>query len=172
MVELFFWILVGFVLIQRLIELRIAKRNTTKSLAQGGREYGAGHYPWIVILHLLWYAAWILEVVIRGPQLNAFWPLWLVIFLAALAVRYWVITTLGPAWSMRIVVIPGAKRIQSGPYRYLNHPNYLVVAVELFVIPMIFNAWLTASFFTLLYLMTLFIWRIPAERKALKALSP
>lgn len=159
------------VLIQRLVELNIARRNVERMLAQGGREYGAAHYPLIIAIHLAWYIAWIVESLLRGPHLNALWPLWLALYVLAEIFRYWVIATLGPYWCMRILTVPGLQRIQHGPYRYFAHPNYLVVTVELFVIPMIFNALLTAILFTLLYLIALFALRIPAEKKAWKALS-
>lgn len=162
---IFFIGLVVLVLTQRLVELRIANKNTRKILAGGGREYGAGHYPFIVAIHLLWYIAWIGESLASGLHLNALWPLWLLIFLLTEMLRYWVMKTLGPYWSMRIMVIPGQTWTRRGPYRYCAHPNYLAVTIELFVIPMMFGAWRTASVFTFLYLISLFFFRIPAEEK-------
>ena len=166
--QVFFVVFALAVLLQRLLELRISKRNAAIILAAGGREFGAAHYPIIVIIHLAWYVTWLVESVSIGPHLNTVWPLWMVLFLLAEGLRYWVISSLGPYWSMRIYAIPGRAWIRQGPYRYLAHPNYLVVTIELFVIPMIFDAWHTALIFPLLYVFALFAFRIPAEKKATK----
>ena len=169
------YLLVGvvlFLLAQRGVELRLAARNRQWALAQGGKEYGAEHYPLFFLLHGSWFVGWVVEAFVRGPLLNAQWWLWLGLFAAAQWLRYWAISTLGPRWNTRILVIPGLAPVQSGPYRYLRHPNYIAVALELLVIPLIFNAWLTALLATLLNAALLRFIRIPAEEKALTGAFP
>lgn len=161
-----------FLLGQRGIELRLAGRNRRWALAQGAREYGAEHYPLFFLLHGCWFVGWVIEAFVRGPVLRDEWWLWLGLFAAAQWLRYWAIITLGPRWNTRILVIPGLAPVQSGPYRYLRHPNYVAVALELLVIPLIFNAWLTALLATLLNAALLRFIRIPAEEKALTGTFP
>jgi len=156
--------------LQRLMELRLARRNYRAAVKAGAREFGAAHYPAIVLLHSAWLVAWPLEALVRGPNPGRWWWLWLSLFLLAQALRYWVIVTLGPYWNTRILVIPGASRVRRGPYRLLNHPNYVVIALELFSAPMIFGAWVTAVVATALNTCLLFFVRIPAENRALRSL--
>jgi len=153
---------------ERILEIRLAGRNRRLMLARGARESGQDHYRWVVLLHSAWFLAWIAEAAWRGPQLHPLWELWLVLFFLAEILRYWCIRTLGVHWNTRILVIPGAPTIGSGPYRYLRHPNYVAVVVDLFTVPMIFNAWITALVFTVLNLALLLLVRIPAEEKTLK----
>jgi methyltransferase len=136
-------------------------------LAQGAKEVGAGHYPLFFVLHVGWFVGWLAEAFWRGPILSDWWGLWLGLFAAAQLLRYWAISTLGPRWNTRILVIPGLAPIWHGPYRYVSHPNYIAVALELLVIPLIFNAWLTALLTTLLNATLLLLIRIPTEEKAL-----
>jgi methyltransferase len=109
---------------------------------------------------------WLLEGLAR-QQLSPIWWLWLAVFVLAQGLRYWAIQSLGRYWNTRIIIVPGAKKIASGPYRYLRHPNYLAVALELLSLPLIFNAWITALAATLLNAWLLLTVRIPAEEKAL-----
>ncbi|MFB3903350.1 MAG: isoprenylcysteine carboxyl methyltransferase family protein [Acidobacteriota bacterium] len=153
---------------ERMLELRLAGRNRRLILARGGQECGQSHYRWVILLHSAWFVAWLAEAFARGPHLPGLWPVWLALFLLAEALRYWCITTLGVRWNTRILVIPGAPLVRSGPYRWLRHPNYLAVVTDLFAVPMIFNAWITALAFTVLNLALLLFVRIPAEEKALK----
>jgi methyltransferase len=153
--------------VQRLLELRLARRNLAWALAQGGREYGREHYPLFFLLHVGWMLGLLWEGSLRN-QLSGFWWLWLTIFLLAQGLRYWVITTLGNQWNTRIVVVPGAQRIQTGPFAYLNHPNYLAVGLELLSLPLVFDAWITALVASLLNLLLLLLVRIPAEERALQ----
>ena len=159
-----------FLLTQRGLELRLAARNRRWALAQGAREYGAGHYPLFFLLHGGWLVGWVFEAFRRGPVLSAQWGVWLGLFAAAQWLRYWAISSLGSRWNTRILVIPGLSPVQNGPYRYLRHPNYVAVALELLVIPLIFNAWLTALLASLLNAALLLFIRIPAEEKALSNL--
>ncbi len=163
------YLLVVFIIVQRLLELRVARRNLRWALSKGGREYAPEHYPFMVALHTAWILALLLEGIARGGALGALWPVWLTVFALAQLGRYWVISTLGTYWNTRIVIIPGGERVRRGPFRFFEHPNYLVVAVELFCAPMIFGAWGTAVVFTLLNAWLLLGVRIPAEERALEA---
>ncbi|MEE9545548.1 MAG: isoprenylcysteine carboxylmethyltransferase family protein [Rhodospirillales bacterium] len=156
------WLVLGLVAAQRLAELIHSRRNTRRLLAEGGHEVGAGHYPLIVGLHAAWLLALLLLVPSEAP-VN--WPL-LALFLALQAARLWVLASLGRLWTTRIVTLPGAPLVRRGPYRYLRHPNYLVVAAEIAVLPLVFGAWGIALVFSLLNLVLL-IHRIRIEDAAL-----
>ncbi len=162
------YLLVAVIIVQRLLELQVAAANLRWALANGGKEYAAGHYPLMVAMHSLWIAALLLEGTWRGGQASSLWWLWLGLFLLAQLGRYSVITTLGRYWNTRIVIVPGGKRIQRGLYKYFSHPNYMVVALEIAVAPLIFNAWITALVFTVLNAALLLLVRIPAEERALE----
>jgi methyltransferase len=140
------WALLGLVVLQRLGELIYAHRNTARLLAQGGREFGARHYPLIVLLHLAWLAAMAALVPAETPPL---WP-WLALFFLLQASRLWVLASLGPYWTTRIITLANAPLVRHGPYRFLKHPNYLVVALEIAVLPLAFGAWQIALVFSLL----------------------
>lgn len=163
--------LLGFIIIQRLLELRLAARNRAWALSAGAQEVGAGHYPLFFLLHTGWLAGWTGEALVRGPSLSPRWPLWLVLLGVAQGLRYWAIFSLGRRWNTRILVIPGEPPLRRGPYRWLKHPNYLAVALELATIPLIFGAWLTALVAGLLNALLLLGIRIPAEEKALRGYS-
>ena len=167
MVSLFLGFVVVFLVGQRLMELRLAARNRRWALAQGAKEVGSGHYPLFFILRVGWFGGWLVEAFGRGPVLSELWGLWLGLFAAAHLLRSWAITSLGSRWNTRILVIPGLTPVRHGPYRYIAPPNYLAVALELLVTPLIFNAWLTALLATLLNAALLLLIRIPAEEKAL-----
>lgn len=159
-------LMIGGVAAQRLAELALAARNRRWLFARGGREHAAGHYPLFVLLHAGWLAAWLAEGLVQGGGAAPAWPLWLALFLAAQALRYWCIVTLGRRWTTRIVVLPGVPRVAYGPYRYLRHPNYLAVTVELVCGPLVFGAWLTALTAGLANAWLLLAVRIPAEEEA------
>jgi methyltransferase len=137
---------VGFVVLQRLAELVLSSRNTARLLRAGGHEVGREHYPWIVALHVLWLVALVTMVDPATPP--NFWLLGL-LGLLQLA-RAWTMTSLGERWSTRVIVMPGAALVECGPYRYLRHPNYAVVAAEIAVLPLAFGAWQVAAVFTVL----------------------
>src|SRR5688572_12086641 len=120
-------LLIPLLILQRLGELVLAKRNERWLRSQGAVEVGADHYPMIVALHTLWLAGMICEILFLSRQLSPFWLPLLLIFLAAQALRYWTIRTLGRRWTTRILVLPGAPLVTSGPFRFLRHPNYLAV---------------------------------------------
>ncbi|HEX9943753.1 MAG TPA: isoprenylcysteine carboxylmethyltransferase family protein [Thermoanaerobaculia bacterium] len=164
-------VLIGLIAAGRLIELRVAGRNFRNLLARGGIEVAPGHYPWMVILHTAFLIACPLEVwLLDRPFLPALgFPMLLLVVLAA-ALRWWVIATLEGRWTTRIVCLPGVAPVTGGPYRFLRHPNYLAVIAEMFALPLVHTAWLTAIAFSALDAAILRV-RIRAEEEALSRLS-
>ena len=166
------WVIWGMAILivaQRIIELRLARRNQKWALNQGASEYGSKHYPLFFILHSGWLIGWVTE----GSFVNSFssiWPAWLSLFLLAQIIRYWCIISLGNYWNTRILVIPGGKAVRTGPYRFLRHPNYLAVTCELLAIPLLFNAVYTAAIVTFANAILLLVVRIPLEERALSLL--
>jgi len=156
--------ILGFVTAQRLVELPIARANTRRLLAAGGYEVAPGHYPLIILVHAAWLAAlWWLA---PGRPINfALLALFVVVELA----RVWVLQSLGDRWTTRIIVIPGERLVAHGPYRFVSHPNYVVVAAEIALLPLVFGLWQVALLFTALNALVLFI-RIRAENRALESL--
>jgi methyltransferase len=151
----------GFVTLQRLAELWWSARNERRLRARGAQEAGARHYPFMVALHALWLAGlWIWA----WPR-PANW--WLVAAYAALQLaRLWVIATLRERWTTRIIVLPGAPLVRAGPYRFFKHPNYLVVAIEIALLPLAFGLFVYAAIFSAANA-GLLMWRIRAEDRAL-----
>jgi len=123
--------LVAFLVVQRLTELALAQWNTVRLRAAGGIEFGASHYPIMVALH----AFWLLALWTAGHA-GSVDPVWLASFVVLQAGRLWVIASLGRRWTTRIIVLPGAAPITGGPYRFIKHPNYLIVALEIAVVPL------------------------------------
>jgi methyltransferase len=154
-------LILGFVTLQRLGELWLATHNTRRLLANGAREAEPGHYPLIVAVHI----AWLLTLWLLAPARPILWPLLVVFALLQLA-RVWVIATLGPRWTTRIIVLPDAPLVKRGPFRFVSHPNYIVVAAEIAVLPLVFGLWIVALVFTILNAAILTI-RIRAENRAL-----
>ncbi|MCW2656353.1 MAG: hypothetical protein JWR06_546 [Jatrophihabitans sp.] len=169
MSEVLYTVLVGFVAVERLAELVVAKRNMAWSLERGGRESGFAHYPFMVVLHTGLLAGCLLEVWLghRSFQAALGWPM-LALVVGSQALRWWCICTLGRQWNTRIVVVPGMPRITDGPYRLLSHPNYVAVVVEGLALPLVHDAWLTAIVFSGLNAALLTV-RIRAEDVALRA---
>ena len=161
---------VALVATQRLLELVLARHNERKARVKGAVERGREHYPFIVALHSLWLVSTLVEGVLRGPEFPPLWPVPLAIFLLVQPLRYWAIFSLGESWNTKILIVPGAKLVRRGPYRYLNHPNYMVVVVEILTFPLIFGAWVTALVFTALNAILLYI-RIREESRALAELA-
>lgn len=159
-------IILGLVTLQRAGELILARRNTAALLARGAREHAADHYPLIVAVHAAWLAA--LWLFAPSQSIDRFW---LAMFALLLVARIWVIATLGRRWTTRIIVLPDAPLVRNGPYRFLNHPNYWVVAGEIAVLPLVFGLWRVALIFSLLNAAVLTI-RIRAENRALSAGQP
>ncbi|MBD3785131.1 MAG: isoprenylcysteine carboxyl methyltransferase family protein [Micrococcales bacterium] len=166
---------VGLVLlvgVARLVELRVASRNLARGRARGGVEHGAGHYPVMVVLHAALLVGCIAEVTLADrpflPWLG--WPM-LGLLVAAHVLRWWCVRSLGPAWTTRVLVVPGAPLVTSGPYRLLRHPNYVAVAAEGVALPLVHTAWLTALVFTVVNAVLLLGVRIPVEERALRSVS-
>lgn len=161
-------VLVGLVALARLVELRVAARHVASARDRGAVEHGAGHYPVMVALHTLFLVGCVAEVVVLDrpflPWLG--WPM-LGLLVAAHALRWWCVRSLGPAWTTRVLVVPGAPLVASGPYRFLRHPNYVAVALEGMALPLVHTAWLTALLFTVANAVLLLGVRIPVEERAL-----
>lgn len=153
--------ILAFVTAQRLIELPIARANTARLLAAGGHEVAPGHYPLIVALH----AAWLISLwwFALGRQIDVNL---LILFAFIELARIWVLRSLGNRWTTRIIVVPGEQLVARGPYRFVNHPNYLVVIAELMILPLVFGLWQIALIFSLLNALVLTV-RIRAENCAL-----
>ncbi len=154
--------------VERLVELGLSTRNARAAFARGGVETGRGHFPAMVALHALFLPACFAEAVLFERSAPALWPLALAAVIAAQALRYWAIASLGSRWNVRIVFVPGEAPVRRGPYRWLRHPNYVAVVVELFALPLVHGAWLTALLFSLLNALVLRA-RIRAEEEALGA---
>ena len=156
-------IILALVTLQRLGELVLARANTNRLLARGAREIAPGHYPMLVGMH----AAWLISLWVWGRDQSVD-PFALASFIVLQGLRVWVIATLGLRWTTRIIVLPDQPLISSGPYRYLSHPNYVVVAAEIAVLPLALHLPWIALVFTILNAMVLTI-RIRAEARALAA---
>jgi methyltransferase len=156
------WGVLASVAALRLGELALARHNTRRLLARGAREVAPRHYPLLVALHAGWLAA---MVVIIPPDRKPD-PWLLGLFGLLLVARGWVITSLGPYWTTRIITLPEAPLVRRGPYRLLRHPNYLVVVGEIAVLPLAFGAWRLALVFSLLNGLAL-AWRIRCENGSL-----
>jgi len=159
-------VLIAAVTLQRLAELAYATRNTRALLAKGGQETGAAHYPLFVLLHGGWLAA---MAALTAPNPAPGW-FWLTVFAACQALRLWVIATLGPYWTTRIVTLAGAPPVTAGPYRLLRHPNYAIVAVEIPALPLALGMPIVALVFGAANL-ALLGFRIAIENAARRALS-
>ena len=165
--EALFTGLVLLVAVQRLFELRLSRKNERALRARGAQEHAPGHFRAMSALHSSWFFAMLLEVYLLRP---AFSP-WLAtsmfaVLLGGQALRYAAIKSLGSRWSVRILTLPGSEPVQTGIYRFLRHPNYVGVMLELFALPLIHSAWRTALVFSLLNAAILWV-RIRAEERAL-----
>jgi methyltransferase len=157
-------IVVLLVALQRLAEVAYAQRNTRCLLAEGGKEHGARHYPLIVGLHAAWLAAIFFVVPADAP---VFWPL-LGLYLLLQGARVWTIASLGRYWTTRIVTMADAPLVRRGPYRFMRHPNYAVVALEIPLLPLALGAWELALGFGVANLVIL-AYRIRVEDSVLAA---
>lgn len=157
------WIVVLLVALQRLAELAHAERNARRLRRKGAQEYGAGHYPLLVLLH----GAWLVGLLFAVP--GSRWPdIWLIgLFIALQPIRLWIILSLGPFWTTRVLLLPKHERIRSGPYRWFSHPNYMLVILEIAILPLAFGAWSYAAAFSLANFVIL-AHRVTIENRALK----
>jgi len=160
-----FILFISFVILLRLGELLLSKRNEKWLLQNDAVEYGKKHYPYIVALHVLFIISLISEYSMQQTSSYSLFLLFFYFFL--LALKTWVILSLGKFWNTKIYHIPNISLIKKGPYKYFKHPNYMIVIAEIAVIPLIFNLYFTAITFTLLNMIMLFV-RIKKENKALQ----
>jgi methyltransferase len=167
----FYYALLLAVGLERVAELAVARHNAAWSAARGGVESGRGHYPAMVALHTALLAGCLIEpsAAHRTFQPLLGWPM-IALVIAAQALRWWCITTLGPRWNTRVIVVPGLPLVETGPYRRLRHPNYLAVVVEGAALPLAGSAWITAGTFTVLNAALLTI-RLRCETRALAAVT-
>jgi methyltransferase len=158
--------LVALFSLERLAELTLSERNARRTLSRGGREHGRGHYPAMVVLHSAFLLCCAGEALAypRPPPAAAF--LAVAGVLGAQALRWWAVSALGDRWSTRVVVLPGAPPVVGGPYRWLRHPNYLAVIVEVACLPLAYGSWRTAALFSAGNAVLLWV-RIRAEERAL-----
>lgn len=168
---LLYTMFIGLTAIERLVEVVVSRRNAAWSFARGGVEYGQGHFPFMVVLHTGFLIGCVAEVwLLDRPFVPALgWPL-VVLAILAQGLRWWCITTLGPRWNTRVIIVPGLPRITGGPYRFLRHPNYVAVVAEGIILPLIHTAWLTALVFTVLNAGLLWV-RIRCEERALAEMT-
>jgi len=154
-------VILGLVTLERIAELWLARSNTQRLLAEGGREHAPGHYPPIVAVHAAWLASlWWLAL---ARPIDGFW---LALFVLIEIGRIWVLVSLGKRWTTRIIVLPDAPLVRCGPYRFVNHPNYVVVVAEIAVLPLVFGLWEISLLFSVLNAVLLTL-RIRAENRAL-----
>jgi methyltransferase len=154
--------LVTLVALQRLGELWLSRRNARRLLAEGAVELGAGHYPLIVGLQV----AWLLALLVAAPADASLEPLWLAIYIALQGLRLWVILSLGRFWTTRVYHLPGVPLVRRGLYRWMKHPNYVVVVAEVVVLPLVVGLWRMALLFGVLQF-ALLLWRIHVEEGGL-----
>ena len=165
----FFTVLVALVGLERLAELVVSKRNAATAFARGGVESGQGHYPAMVALHTGFLAAMLVEAWWRRDDVpTSLVATMVVLVVAAQALRWWCITTLGSQWNTRVIVVPGLALVDRGPYRLVPHPNYVAVVVEGVALPLVHGAWTTALVFTALNAVLLRA-RLRVENEALRA---
>lgn len=158
-----FHLVLAVLIVQRLAELVLANRNTKRLLAEGAEEHGRRHYPLFVLLH----GGWIVALVVLTPADATINPILLVAFVLLQLGRVWVIASLGRYWTTRIINVPGAPLVRRGPFRFVRHPNYLVVIGEIAVVPLMIGLWHVAIVFSVLNL-ALLAWRIRIEEQALQ----
>lgn len=165
-----FWVFIAILIIQRLSELILARRNEKYVRSLGAREYDAKGYKVIVLMHIAFFISLIAEYILLGGALSTFWQPLITIFLLTQTLRYWAISSLGYYWNTKILVIPEGSAVNRGPYKYIKHPNYIAVVIEITVIPLLFSCYITAVIFTILNLIVLKR-RIKIEEKALSTLN-
>ncbi|MFG1463182.1 isoprenylcysteine carboxylmethyltransferase family protein [Xanthobacter sp. DSM 24535] len=159
-------LILALVTLQRLSELLLAKRNTSRLLAMGAKEMAHGHYPVMVVMH----AAWLAGLWVLAPGRSVF-AVPLVAYLLLQPMRLWILATLGPRWTTRIIILPGAPLVRHGPYRFISHPNYVVVVAEIALLPLAFGLPWFALLFSLANAAVLFV-RIRSENEALAGAAP
>ncbi len=167
-----YYALLAVIAVERLAELAVSQRHAAESLRRGGVEYGQGHFPVMVALHTALLVGCLVEpLALHRDFIPALaWPM-LAVVVAANALRWWCIATLGPRWSARVIVMPGMPLVKAGPYRWFAHPNYVAVIAEGVALPLVGSAWITACCFTALNAALLMV-RVRCETRALAAAAP
>jgi len=165
-----FWIFLFFVVLQRIAELVLAKRNEKILKAEGAIEFDKNGYKAIVSMHVAFFLSLVSEKFLLHRGLNTYWFLFAALFVCAEFLRYWAIWSLGVFWNTRVLVTPNHKLVTKGPYKYLRHPNYIAVITEIAVIPLIFSCYITVVVFSFLNLILLRR-RIRVEERALQQVS-
>ncbi|PEL11727.1 hypothetical protein CN601_09985 [Bacillus sp. AFS017336] len=155
-----------FIIIQRVVELGIAKNNEKKLKQRGAIEFGQAHYKYFIILHSMFFLSILIENYFVQYVEIEFFTFLLILFIILQLARVWVISTLGERWNTKIIILPNEKLVKDGLYKYIKHPNYIIVTVELLVIPIMFHAYITTVIFSICNLMLLKV-RIREENKAL-----
>tara|TARA_B100000686_G_C16364770_1_gene749541 strand:+ start:193 stop:687 length:495 start_codon:yes stop_codon:yes gene_type:complete len=158
-------LIIALVSIQRIIELIIANKNTKTLLNDGAIEYGSRHYPLFIILH----STWLLSIAILTPIDTSVNYVLLSVFVLLQIGRIWIISSLGKFWTTRIIRLHNVPLIQKGPYRWIKHPNYIIVSFEILILPLVFNQLILALLFSILNFLLLY-WRIKIENMALNKL--
>lgn len=156
--------IIALVALQRLIELPYAARNTKRLLAGGAIEYGRKHYPLFVVLH----ACWLLAIILALPPHPPINLVPLIAYVVLELLRIWVLLSLGPYWTTRIISLPRAPLVRKGPYRFVRHPNYWIVVGEIALLPLVFGEIIVAGIFSA-FNAALLYWRIRVENAALAA---
>lgn len=159
-----FIIFISAIIVLRIVELFVARSNEKWIRAQGGVEYGVAHYPYMVALHTLFFLALLVEYYFRYPV--AYSSVLIIIYGLLLLLKLWVVASLGKYWNTKILRIPGLQLVNKGPYRYVKHPNYIIVVAEIALIPLCFHLYFTAITFSILNAAMLYV-RISVENKAL-----
>ena len=164
-------VFIGVIAVERILELVLSRSNESWARSRDARELGSEHFGWMKALHTAFLIACPLEVVLLSrpfvPTLG--YPMLALVALAQL-LRYWAVITLGRRWNVKVLVVPGMPPVTGGPYRYLSHPNYTAVVIEIFAVPLVHTAWLTAILFSALNAWMLSV-RIPIENRALEQFS-
>lgn len=161
-----FILIISFVIIQRIVELIIARRNESIMISKGAYEVGKEHYPYMITLHTFFFISLIFEVSYFHLSPSVLFPILFFFFLIVQCLRIWCLYSLGHFWNTKIIILPGANVVKKGPYKLFRHPNYVVVCTEIVLLPLMFEAYFTAIIFTLLNFAMLSV-RIPIEEKAL-----
>lgn len=162
-----YWAFLALIAFERVGELVLSRRNAAWAMAQGGREVGQRHYTVMTAFHTAFLLSCALEPVVMHRGFPGSWGyLALAVALSAQALRYWAISTLGRRWNTRVIVLPDAQPVTGGPYRFIKHPNYVAVGLELLAVPLIFGGWVTALVFSVGNLLLLRV-RIKVEEEAL-----
>jgi len=162
----FFIIFLSIVIIQRISELFLSNKHEIYLKSQGGIEYDKKGYKYIVVMHNLFFISLVLEFIFLKRVLNQYWEILIIIFILTQFLRYWAIISLGNRWNTKILVLPDSNLVKAGPYKYLKHPNYIAVIIELAVIPILFSCYYTTIVFSILNLIVLNR-RIRIEEEAL-----